>query len=71
MDLRQLRSFLAVIDNGSFSAAATALFTVQSNVSTHVARLELELGTMLLDRRTRKLTAAGSAVELRSREIVR
>ena len=71
MDLRQLRSFLAVIDNGSFSAAATALFTVQSNVSTHVARLELELGTMLLDRRTRKLTAAGSAVELRGREIVR
>lgn len=71
MDLRQLRSFLAVIDHGSFSAAAQALFTVQSNVSTHVARLEDELGTTLLDRRTRQLTTAGSAVELRGREIVR
>jgi DNA-binding transcriptional LysR family regulator len=71
MDLRQLRSFLAVIDHGSFSAAAKALFTVQSNVSMHVARLEDEIGTTLLDRRTRQLTTAGSAVELRGREIVR
>jgi len=71
MDLRQLNSFLAVIDHGSFSAAAQALFTVQSNVSTHVAKLEDELGATLLDRRTRKLTPAGSSVELRSREIVR
>ena len=71
MDLRQVRSFLAVVDNGSFSAAATALFTVQSNVSTHVARLEDELGVTLLDRRTRQLTQAGSVVEKRGREIVR
>ena len=71
MDIRQLRSFLAVVDHGSFSAAAQALFTVQSNVSTHVARLEDELGVTLLDRRTRKLTTEGSAVEVRGREILR
>lgn len=71
MDLRQLRSFLAVVDHGSFSSAADALFTVQSNVSTHVARLETELGTSLLDRRTRHLTPAGNVVEQRGREIMR
>jgi len=70
MDLRQLRSFLAVIDHGSFSAAADALFTVQSNVSTHVARLETEVGTSLLDRRTRELTSAGHIVEERGRAIL-
>ena len=71
MDMRQLHSFLAVIDHGSFSAAAGALFTVQSNVSTHVARLETEVGTTLLDRRSRQLTPAGLIVELRGREAVR
>lgn len=44
MDLRQLSAVLAVVDHGGFSAAARALHTVQSNVSTHVARLEAELG---------------------------
>lgn len=71
MDLRQLRSFLAVVDHGSFSAAASALFTVQSNVSSHVARLEEEVGSSLLDRRTRELTPAGGIVERRGREIMR
>lgn len=71
MDLRQLRSFLAIIDHGSFSAAARALFTVQSNVSSHVARLEDDLGATLLDRSTRQLTPAGRVVETRAREIVR
>jgi LysR family hydrogen peroxide-inducible transcriptional activator len=71
MDLRQLRSFLAVIDNGSFSGAAAALFTVQSNVSSHVARLETEVGTTLFDRRSRRVTPAGAIVESRGREILR
>ena len=44
MDLRQLAALTAVADHRSFSAAARALHTVQSNVSTHVARLERELG---------------------------
>ncbi len=71
MELRQLQSFLAVVDHGSFSAAAKALFTVQSNVSAHVAKLEAELDALLLDRRTRQLTPAGQIVEARTREIMR
>ena len=50
IDLRQLNAVVAVADHGSFSAAADALHTVQSNVSTHVARLERDLGVSLIDR---------------------
>ena len=47
MDLRQLTTLVAIADHGSFSAAARALYTVQSNVSGHIARLEKELGVVL------------------------
>ena len=40
MDVRQLSALVAIADHGTFSAAAKALFTVQSNVSSHIARLE-------------------------------
>ena len=50
MDLRQLGALVAIADHGGFSAAARALHTVQSNISTHVARLERELGVTLVDR---------------------
>ena len=59
MDLRQLNALLAVADTGSFSAAARSLHTVQSNVSTHVARLERELDAILVDRATGSLTEEG------------
>ncbi|MDY7099676.1 MAG: LysR family transcriptional regulator [Actinomycetota bacterium] len=69
MDLRQLSALLAVADHGSFSAAARALHTVQSNVSTHVARLERELGVTLVDRAAGALTAEGQAVAERARRV--
>ncbi len=69
MDLRQLGALVAVADHGSFSAAARSLHTVQSNVSTHVARLERELGATLVDRATGTLTAEGEIVVNRSRRI--
>jgi LysR family hydrogen peroxide-inducible transcriptional activator len=69
MDLRQLNALLAVADHGSFSAAARALHTVQSNVSTHVARLESELGATLIDRSTGALTEEGEVVATRARRI--
>lgn len=69
MDLRQLASLVAVADYGSFTAAATALHTVQSNVSTHVARLERELGTTLIDRATGRTTEEGELVVARARRI--
>jgi DNA-binding transcriptional LysR family regulator len=69
MDLRQLSALLAVADEGSFSAAATALHTVQSNVSTHIARLERELNAVLVDRSAGRLTEEGEAVASRARRI--
>ena len=69
MDLRQLGALVAIADHGGFSAAARALHTVQSNVSTHVARLERELGVVLVDRTTGKLTEEGEAVVGRARRV--
>ena len=50
MDMRQLEALLAVAEEGSFTAAADRLHTVQSNVSGHVHQLEAELGVQLLVR---------------------
>src|SRR5688572_20848259 len=69
MDLRQLGALVAVADHGSFSAAARALHTVQSNVSTHIARLERELGATLVDRSSGSLTPEGDIVASRARRI--
>ncbi len=69
MDLRQLNALVAVADHASFSAAARALHTVQSNVSTHVARLERELGVTLVNRNGGALTEEGEVVAARARRI--
>ncbi len=70
MDLRQLHALLAVAEHQSFSAAARALHTVQSNVSTHVARLEKELGSTLIDRARGELTPEGEIVADRARRVI-
>ncbi|KAA5603953.1 LysR family transcriptional regulator [Roseospira marina] len=63
MHLQSLRLLLAVDDTGSFSAAATRLNTVQSNVTAHIKKLEAELGVRLVDRKgTVRLTSAGRAL---------
>lgn len=69
MDLRQLQAFLAVVEHGGFTAAARATHTVQSNISTHVARLERELEATLIDRSTGRPTEEGDAVLTRVRRI--
>jgi DNA-binding transcriptional LysR family regulator len=69
MDLRQLAALVGVAETGSFSAAARAMHTVQSNVSTHIARLERELGVSLVDRTTGSLTPEGQVVVRRARHI--
>lgn len=69
MDLKQLTALLAVAEHGSFSAAARAIHTVQSNVSTHVARLEKELGATLVDRSSGGLTEEGEAAVARARRV--
>lgn len=71
MDLRQLNALVAVAEHRSFSGAARALHTVQSNISTHVARLERELGVTLIDRATTTLTDEGRAVVQRATRVQR
>lgn len=70
MDLRQLNAIIAIAEHGSFSAAADALATVQSNVSTHIKKLENELGMTLVDRSTSELTEAGELVVERARRVI-
>lgn len=70
MEVRQLSVLVAIADHGTFSAAARALFTVQSNVSSHVARLERELGTTLVDRTQGGLTEDGQRIVERARRIL-
>ena len=71
MDLRQLEALLAVAEEGSFTAAADRLHTVQSNVSGHVQQLESELGVQLLVRSRRGTvpTEFGTRVLDRARAI--
>ena len=56
--------FLAVLDRGSFSAAARALSRVPSAVSMTIAHLEAELNVQLFDRSGRepRPTAAARAL---------
>jgi LysR family hydrogen peroxide-inducible transcriptional activator len=70
MDLRQLEAVLAIADHGSFSAAANALGTVQSNVSGRIAKLERELDATLIDRSSGGLTEEGEIVAARGRRIM-
>ncbi|MGZ4980042.1 MAG: LysR family transcriptional regulator [Methylobacter sp.] len=50
MDIDQIRTFLAVVANGSFLEAATRLHVTQSTVSTRIQRLESYLGVILFVR---------------------
>ncbi|GHB66969.1 LysR family transcriptional regulator [Streptomyces cirratus] len=70
MELHQLRYLAAVVDEGTFTAAAARLHVSQSGISTQVGKLERELGQQLLERSGRRvhLTAAGEAVLPLARE---
>jgi LysR family nitrogen assimilation transcriptional regulator len=56
MDIRQLRCFLATVEEGSLSAAALRLQLAQPSLSQHVAKLEEQLGVQLLVRTSRGVT---------------
>ena len=47
MELRQLEYFVAIVEHGSFTGAAKALYVSQSALSKSVKKLEEELGTTL------------------------
>lgn len=56
MDTNVFRTFVSVVDEGSFAAAAQRLGISRSLCSKHVADLEADLGVRLLSRSTRKVT---------------
>jgi len=70
MDVKHLQALVGIADTGSFSAAAEAIGTVQSNISAHVARLERELDVVLVDRASGRLTEEGEVVVARARRIM-
>jgi DNA-binding transcriptional LysR family regulator len=73
MDLRRLRLFLAVVDHGTFTAAAEAEHVAQPAVSLAVRELEAEVGTPLLvrSRHGAALTVAGEALVPPARQALR
>jgi DNA-binding transcriptional LysR family regulator len=72
MELRQLRMFVAVAEEGGFSRAADRLHLVQSAVSAGIRSLERELGTALFHRDTRhvELSDAGRALLPEARNVL-
>lgn len=72
-NLRRLTYFVAVVETGSFTAAAERLGITKAVVSQQVARLETEFRTSLLVRTTRRVqpTEAGQAFYLRCELILR
>ncbi|HEV7898394.1 MAG TPA: LysR family transcriptional regulator [Planosporangium sp.] len=72
LDVTRLRVLAAVARHGSVTAAAEALRYAQPSVSHHLARLEAETGTRLVQRVGRgiRLTAAGRLLAERAEEIL-
>ena len=73
LNLNRLAVFVAVVEAGSLTAAAARLGVAKTMVSTHMQRLEIELGTRLLVRTTRRisLTEAGEEFYAASCKILR
>ncbi|HTV37206.1 MAG TPA: LysR family transcriptional regulator [Xanthobacteraceae bacterium] len=72
LDLRRVRSFLALAEQGGFGAAAETLGISQPTLSAHIAALETELGVPLVSRTTRRmqLTTLGEKFLARARRAV-
>lgn len=70
--LHTMTVFLAVVDEGGFTAAARRLSMTVPHVTRHIAALEEQLGTRLLQRTTRSvsLTPSGERYAVRVREIL-
>ncbi len=72
LDVTRLRVLVAVARHGSVTAAAHALNYAQPSVSHHLARLEAETGTKLVQRAGRgiRLTDAGRLLAERAAEVI-
>jgi len=71
MNLNDFKIFEAVANHGSFTKAAEAMFTVQSNVTARIKNLEEEFKTTLFSRSSRKveLTQAGEKLMIYSKKL--
>jgi DNA-binding transcriptional LysR family regulator len=74
LELRQLRAFVALVENGSVTEASHVLGLAQSTVSEAIATLERELGTVLIAHkrgsRSVVLTPAGRILLPRGRKVL-
>ena len=70
MELRHLRHFVALAEEGHFGRAAERVFVVQQALSNSIKNLEDEVGVPLVRRTTRRvqLTPAGEAFLMGARE---
>lgn len=73
MDIRTMQYYLAVVREGTISAAAQALHVAQPSLSRQMKDLEIELGAPLFVRGNRKiiLTEEGMILRKRAEEMVR
>lgn len=72
MELRQLRYFVAVAEEGNISRAAQKIFLTQPALSRQIKTLEEEIGQCLLERQAHsiRLTAAGETLLREARELL-
>jgi len=73
MEIRQLRSFIAIAELGTFTAAALRVHVTQAAISMQIRQLENELGARLFVRAPRRvmLNEAGEQLLHRARQILR
>ena len=72
MDTLQLKTFMAIVQAGSFSRAAERLCCVQSNVTARIKRLERQLGAPLFERGRNgaALTTSGLRLKFHAEDIL-
>lgn len=66
-EIDDIRAFVAVVETGGFGRAGRNLGLSKSIVSRRVARLEADLGTHLLSRTTRGISATEAGLEFKAR----
>ena len=60
MDIERIREFIVLANTCNYQVASDALFTTASTLSKHISQIENELGQLLFDRSTRKVSLSDS-----------